>query len=48
MSNSNLIKNDVSIMASISRITLNNPITIPPMFLAGEFFHKIEVVFCWV
>jgi hypothetical protein len=32
-------------MASITRVILNSTIKILQMFLAGEFFHKIEAVF---
>jgi hypothetical protein len=42
-------KNDVSNYGiNLQKIILNSPITILPMFLAGEFSHKIEAVFCWV
>jgi hypothetical protein len=33
---------------NLQKIILNSPITILPMFLAGEFSHKTEAVFCWV
>jgi hypothetical protein len=33
---------------NIKKIVQQGPITIWPMFFAGEFSHKIEAVFCWV
>jgi hypothetical protein len=43
------LKNDVSNYGTnLQKIILNSPITILPMFLAGEFSHMIEAVFCWV
>jgi hypothetical protein len=42
------IKYDVSSYGiNLERIIQQSPITILPMFLAGEIFHKIEAVFCW-
>jgi hypothetical protein len=43
------IKNDVSNYGiNVKKIIQQSPITILPMFLDGEFPHKIEAVFCWV
>jgi hypothetical protein len=33
---------------NLKKIIQQSPITILPMFLAEEFAHKIEAVFCWV
>jgi hypothetical protein len=42
-------KNDVSNYGiNLLKIILNSSITVRPMFLAGEFSHEIEAVFCWV
>ncbi len=42
-------KNDVcNYGTNLKKIIQHSPITILPMFLAGEFPHKIEAFFCWV
>jgi hypothetical protein len=43
------IKNNVSNYGiNLKKIIQQSSITIVPMFLAGEFLHNIEAVFCWV